>query len=115
MVKVRDGDAAANKAAYLVTGVDIDGFKHVLGIPAGRVRRCPVLGRVLAELRNRGIRGVLFVCYDGLPGPPEAIETAWPKAIVQTCFIHLIRAAMPYVPTTSARRPTPRCSPSTPP
>jgi putative transposase len=32
MVKVRDGGAVDNKAAYLVTGVDIDGFKHVLGI-----------------------------------------------------------------------------------
>ena len=32
MVKVRDGGAVDNKAAYLVTGVDADGFKHVLGI-----------------------------------------------------------------------------------
>ena len=32
MVKVRDGGVVDNKAAYLVTGVDIDGFKHVLGL-----------------------------------------------------------------------------------
>ena len=32
VVKVRDGGAVDNKAAYLVTGVDADGFKHVLGI-----------------------------------------------------------------------------------
>ena len=32
MVKVRDGGVVDSKAAYLVTGVDIDGFKHVLGI-----------------------------------------------------------------------------------
>ena len=31
-VKVRDGGTVDNKAAYLVTGVDIDGFNHVLGI-----------------------------------------------------------------------------------
>ena len=32
VVKVRDGGAVDNKAAYLVTGVDVDGYKHVLGI-----------------------------------------------------------------------------------
>jgi putative transposase len=28
---------------------------------------------------------------------PEAIETVWPQAIVQTCVVHLIRASMRYV------------------
>ncbi len=32
VVKVRDGGTVDNKAAHLVTGVDADGFKHVLGI-----------------------------------------------------------------------------------
>ena len=52
---------------------------------------------VLAELRNRGIKDVLFVCCDGLAGLPEAIEATWKDAIVQTCVIHLIRASMKYV------------------
>ncbi len=37
------------------------------------------------------------MCCDGLGGLPEAIEATWPKAIVQTCVIHLIRASMRYV------------------
>ena len=32
-----------------------------------------MLPRVLTELRNRGGRNILFVCYDGLPGLPESI------------------------------------------
>ena len=32
VVKVRDGGAVDKKGAYLVTGVDADGYKHVLGI-----------------------------------------------------------------------------------
>lgn len=39
---------------------------------------------------------VLIVCCDGLKGLPEAIETTWPRSIVQTCVIHLIRAATRY-------------------
>ena len=97
VVKVRDGGAVDNKAAYLVTGVDADGFKHVLGIWLGTAEGSRFWGGVLAELRNRGIKDVLFVCCDGLNGLPEAIEATWGKAKVQTCVIHLIRASMKYV------------------
>jgi putative transposase len=97
MIKVRDGGAVDNKAAYLVTGVDVDGFKHVLGIWLAASEGSRFWAGVLAELRNRGIRDVLFVCCDGLNGLPEAIEAAWPKAIVQTCVVHLIRSSMKYV------------------
>ena len=44
VVKVRDG-AVDNKAAYLVTGVDADGFKHVLGIWLGTAPRDRGSGR----------------------------------------------------------------------
>jgi putative transposase len=97
VVKVRDGGAVDNKAAYLVTGVDIEGFKHVLGIWLAASEGSRFWGGVLTELRNRGVKDVLFVCCDGLSGLPEAIEAAWPKAIVQTCVVHLIRASMRYV------------------
>jgi putative transposase len=97
VVKVRDGGAVDNKAAYLVTGVDADGFKHVLGIWLGTAEGSRFWAGVLAELRNRGIRDVLFVCCDGLTGLPEAIVATWPQAKVQTCVIHLIRSSMKYV------------------
>jgi putative transposase len=97
MVKVRDGGAVDNKAAYLVTGVDIDGFKHVLGIWIAAAEGAKFWAGVLAELRNRGIKDVLFVCCDGLNGLPGAIEATWSKAKVQTCVIHLIRASIKYV------------------
>jgi putative transposase len=96
MVKVRDGGAVDNKAAYLVTGVDIDGYKHVLGVWLAAAEGARFWAGVLA-VRNRGIKDVLFVCCDGLPGLPEAIGAAWPQAIVQTCVIHLIRASLRYV------------------
>jgi putative transposase len=97
MVKIRDGGSVDNRAAYLVTGVDADGFKHVPGIWLAASEGARFWGGVLAELRNRGIRDVLFVCCDGLNGLPDAIEATWPKARVQTCVIHLIRASMKYV------------------
>src|SRR5580693_3041709 len=97
VVKVRDGGAVDNKAAYLVTGVDIDGYKHVPGIWLAASEGSRFWAGVLAELRNRGIKDVLFVCCDGLNGLPDAIMATWPKATVQTCVIHLIRSSMKYV------------------
>jgi putative transposase len=52
---------------------------------------------VCAELANRGIKDVLIVCCDGLTGFPEAIEATWPNSTIQTCVVHLIRAAMRFV------------------
>lgn len=51
---------------------------------------------VLAEQQLRGIDDVLVVCCDGLAGLPEAINATWPKATVQTCVVHLMRASLRY-------------------
>jgi putative transposase len=97
VIKVRDGGLVGNKAAHLVIGVDVDGFKHVLGIWLQEHEGAKFWMRVLNDLRNRGLRDVLIVCCDGLTGLPEAIETVWPEAVVQTCVIHLIRNSMRFV------------------
>ena len=52
---------------------------------------------VCAQLANRGVRDILISCCDGLEGLPEAIEATWPHTVVQTCVVHLIRAANRYV------------------
>ena len=39
---------------------------------------------MLTELRNRGPRGILICCCDGLSGLPEAIMTGLPFPSVET-------------------------------
>lgn len=97
VVKVRDGGHVRNKAAHIAVGVDMDGVKHVLGIWVQATEGAKFWASVCAELANRGVRDVLIVCCDGLTGFPEAIEATWPEATVQTCVVHLIRAAMRFV------------------
>ena len=97
IVKVRDGGHVRNKAAHIAVGVDIDGIKHVLGIWVQATEGAKFWASVCAELANRGVRDVLIVCCDGLTGFPEAIAATWPEATVQTCVVHLIRAAMRFV------------------
>ena len=97
IVKVRDGGHVGNRAAHIAIGVDTDGVKHVLGIWVQATEGAKFWASVCAELANRGVADVLIVCCDGLTGFPEAIEATWPQATVQTCVVHLIRAAMRFV------------------
>src|SRR5689334_882892 len=97
IVKVRDGAHVRNKAAHIAVGVDMDGIKHVLGIWVQTSEGAKFWAGVCAELANRGVRDVLIVCCDGLTGFAEAIEATWSQATVQTCVVHLIRAAMRFV------------------
>ena len=94
--KVRDQGVVANKAAYLAVGVDVDGIKDVLGIWIDTSEGAKFWLRIMSELRQRGVEDVIFVCCDGLKGLPDAIETVWPHATVQTCVVHLIRASLRY-------------------
>ena len=97
IVKVRDGAHVRNKAAHIAVGVDMDGIKHVLGIWVQQAEGAKFWAGVCAELANRGVKDVLIVCCDGLTGFPEAVAATWPQATVQTCVVHLIRAAMRFV------------------
>lgn len=96
-VKVRDGGRVLPKAAHIAIGVDMEGLKHVLGIWVQDSEGSSFWANVCAEIANRGVMDVLVVCCDGLKGLPEAIEATWPDAMVQTCVVHLIRAANRFV------------------
>ena len=95
-LRIRDGGAVRMKACHIAIGVDIDGSKQVLGMWIEQAEGARFWAGVLAELANRGVKDVLIVCCDGLTGLPDAIAAAWPKAIVQTCVVHLIRNSMRY-------------------
>lgn len=96
-VSVRDGGTVIKKAVYVALGVRVDGTRDVLGLWMDATEGARFWLRVLTDLKNRGVQDVLFVCCDGLSGFPQAIETAFPKAVVQTCVVHMIRASLRYV------------------
>ena len=90
-VKVRDGQVA-NRPVYAAIGVTVDGCKDVLGLWMGvGGEGAKFWMSVLVDLKNRGVRDVLFLVCDGLKGLPEVVANVWPQTIVQTCVVHLIR------------------------
>jgi putative transposase len=95
-VKIRDEGFVRNKAVYIALGIQPDGTKEVLGIWIEQTEGAKFWMRVMTELKNRGIADILIAVVDGLKGFPDAITAVFPKAVVQTCIVHLIRASMSF-------------------
>nr|WP_274520411.1 transposase [Paenibacillus beijingensis] len=56
--------------------------------------------KLLAELSlcaSRGAKEVLLGVFDGLPGLDEAFRETYPKADVQHCIVHKVRATFPKI------------------
>jgi transposase-like protein len=95
-VKVRDGKVA-NRPIYVALAVTVDGTRDILGLWAGDGGEGAKFWlQVCTELRNRGVDDVLMAVCDGLKGLPDAINEVWPRTVVQTCVIHLLRASFRY-------------------
>ncbi len=103
MARVRDGSAVRNKAVNIAVGIDPDGCKHVLGIWVVTAEGSKAWAQALAQLRNRGLEEVLFVCCDGLTGLGTEITGTWPGATVQTCTVHLIRKSLGFASYTDRK------------
>lgn len=94
---VKDNGQVVKKAAYIILGVDRDGFKHVLSIVIGENESAKMWLSVLNDLKNRGTQDILILCSDGLTGLKDAISTVYPNTEYQRCIVHQIRNSLKYV------------------
>ncbi|MCA1679013.1 MAG: IS256 family transposase, partial [Actinobacteria bacterium] len=98
VLKIREGGSVQRRACYLALGVTVDGDRDVLGMWFLETEGAKFWMQVLSDLKQRGVQDILICCVDGLKGFPEAIEAIFPKTVVQTCVVHLIRHSLKYVP-----------------
>ncbi|MGH3041444.1 MAG: IS256 family transposase [Gaiellaceae bacterium] len=96
-VSIRDQQVVRKKAVYSAIGVTLDGERDVLGLWVEKTEGARFWTTVLTELRNRGVKDILFVCTDGLTGFPDAIDAVFPQAVNQTCVVHLVRQSLRYL------------------
>ena len=95
-VKIRDGQVA-NRPVYMALGVTTEGHRDILGLWVGDGGEgAKYWLHVLTELRNRGVADVLMLVCDGLTGLPDAVTAVWPRTVVQTCVVHLLRNSFRY-------------------
>ena len=94
---VKTDNMVTKKAAYVVLGVNENGYKEIFGIWIGENETAKFRLAVLTDLKNRGVKDILIICSDGLSGIKQAIESAFPNTVQQRCIVHLIRNSCKYL------------------
>lgn len=80
-----------NTAVYVALGIDITGSKEVLGFWIGDTESSSFWYGILDEIKERGVKDIVFLCTDGVAGFKEILEQVYPKTIHQRCIVHIIR------------------------
>jgi len=86
-----------NRSLHFAIGITLEGKKDLLGMWLSDNEGAKFWLSIVTELKNRGVEDILIASVDGLKGFPEAINSVFPKTIVQRCIIHQIRYSMKYV------------------
>ena len=89
--------ATRKKTAYIVYGVNTEGFKEILGIWIGEAESSKFWMLVLSDLKERGVKDILIAYVDGLNGFSEAIKGIYPNTEIQRCIVHQIRNSSKFV------------------
>ena len=92
------GDGIIRKlAAYVVLGINGDGYKEVMTIEVVENENSKYWLGVLNSLKNRGVKDILILSSDGLAGLKEIVQTAFPDTEHQRCIVHMVRNTLKYV------------------
>lgn len=95
--KVREEHQIVSKAAYICMGLDLKGYKDILGIWIGEQEGAKFWLSVCNDLKNRGVKDIIIACMDGLKGLPDAIKAVFPEVSIQNCILHQIRNSIKYI------------------
>lgn len=96
--KVRSEGRIINKACYIIIGVNLSGFKDVLGVWIGENESAKFWLNVLNDIKTRGVEDIFISSVDNLTGFSEALKAVFPKVDIQKCIIHQIRNSTKYIP-----------------
>ena len=94
---VRDNGMVRKLAAYVMLGINSEGFKEIISLSIGENESAKYWLGVLNELKNRGVKDMMILCADGLRGIQEAVTTAFPKTEYQRCIVHMVRNTLKHV------------------
>jgi putative transposase len=92
--KVRRGGSVVSQGVLVAIGISHAGYREVLGCWVAESESEASWGAVFLELKQRGLRGVIYVVSDDHAGMVKAIERHFQGAVWQRCQVHFVRNAL---------------------
>lgn len=84
-------DSVSKEALHILIGITPEGYKEVLDYRIYPQEGADNYREMLRDIQGRGCEEVLLFITDGLTGIRDACLEVYPKAMHQTCWVHLQR------------------------
>ncbi len=98
-VKAREDERIVSKAGLLVSGIDAEGYREVLGLRMGDRESEGFWRDMFDWLKGRGLHGVAFVVSDEHKGLVGAVRRCFQGAVWQRCQVHFGRNVLSHTPS----------------
>lgn len=90
MLNVRR-DCVCKEAIHILVGITKEGYKEVIDFGIYPSESCENYREMLLNIQKRGCSKVLLFVSDGLQGIKNACLSVYPKAMHQSCWVHICR------------------------
>ncbi len=84
-------DTVAKEAVHILVGITAEGNKEIIDYRIFPTESSANYREMLVDLRERGCKEVLMFVTDGLTGIRDACLEVYPKALHQSCWVHVQR------------------------
>ena len=102
-VPIKDDITTSKKAVYVIIGVDVNGYKEILGLWISDTESGSFWSNIFEDLKERGVKDILYMSSDGIAGFKGSLERVFPKAQSQRCVVHLVRNIYGLCPKKNAK------------
>ena len=103
-VPIKDDLTSLKKAVYVIIGVDVYGYKEILGLWIDKTESGSFWNNVFEDLKDRGVQDILYMSSDGIAGFKSSLERIFPKTQSQRCVVHLVRNIYSLCPKKDAKQ-----------
>jgi len=102
-IPIKDDLTTSKRAVYVIIGVDVNGYKDILGLWIDGTESASFWTNVFEDLKERGVEDILYMSSDGIAGFKGSLERVFPRTQSQRCVVHLVRNIYSLCPKKEAK------------
>lgn len=102
-IPIKEDLTTTKRAVYVIIGVDVNGYKDILGLWIDKTESANFWSNVFEDLKERGVKDILYMSSDGIAGFKGSLERVFPHTQSQRCVVHLVRNLYSLCPKKEAK------------